>query len=83
MQGTFGNQQQDLAIGDLVSFTYNGKPRLGLVEKLKPEFLTLELKPEGTGYKSFRFDRMESAIDIVRTHDGQSGFVAGLKALQK
>ena len=80
MNVTIFNQTISLNLNDKISFKYNGKIRIGRIEKLKAEYLTLE-STDG-GFKSFRFEKFESAPRMLSTADGKSGFVEGLKEIQ-
>lgn len=78
MKATLGNEKVEIQENDRLSFTYNDKLRVGRVETVKAELVTLEVQGQ---FKSFRFDRMQSEITMLSTADGKSGFVASLGSI--
>ena len=51
--------------GRKTSFTYNGKTRIGIVEAVKPQYMTVDLGEQAQPrYKNFRYDKITAVVRL-------------------
>ena len=70
---------EKVKINDRVSFLYNGKLRLGTIEHVNNEFMTIKHKNSkaygGKLYSSYRFDRLDSFVNVHISRHQASQFL--------
>ena len=57
-------KRSDFVVGRRVEFSYNGKNRVGLVDRVYVDRVCVKLV--GGGFKSFSFDKIRGPLDSSR-----------------